>query len=343
MGVECEPALPRSELYEVRRGDVGAARWSRWLQAARSVPLVATLRRSLVRRRVQLVHTNTLKMAAIGGLAARVSGVPIVWHMRDILPAGPARQALHEAARAARPTVIAISKAVAQTLDGLDLRVEVVHNGIDPAKAVPRRSRAEVRRDLGLPASAPVAVALGRLTPWKRHADLLRALARPAEPLPRTHLLVVGDSAFWEEDHAAELRALAAELGLADRAHFIGFRDDVYDVLAASDVLALPSEHEPFGRALIEAMAVGTPVIATRSGGVPEIVEHERCGLLVEVGDVEALAAAVARVLTDAGLRRSLAEEGQRRAHEVFTLDRTVAGITSVYESLLAQQTPAVT
>jgi glycosyltransferase involved in cell wall biosynthesis len=296
---------------------------------------VARLYRRFRRHQPHLVHTNTLKAHLLGGAAAWLARRRLLWHLRDILDEGNALGMLRRAARRFRPKVIAISEAVRRSLQGGEVDVVVVHNGTNLTAFRPSPRREALRAALGL-APEHVAIAIvGRLTPWKGHRELLRAFAEVAREAPNARLLVVGEVAFWEDSYGPELHELARTLGVGELVSWLGFRRDVPDVLAASDVFALPSIDEPFGRAVVEAMAVELPVIGTRSGGVPEIVVQGETGLLVAPGDAADLAKALLRLVRDADLRRAMGRAGRARATDLFNVDRTAERVQGVYAEML--------
>lgn len=318
-----------------RRRDELAGRLGATLpDALRSLSLVTRLTRALILLRPHIVHTNTLKAHVLGGLAARLARRPLVWHVRDILEPGPARDWLLRVARIVRPRIIAISSAVAQQFAGTGLPTVLIHNGIDLDQFSPGPDACGVRQELGLSDDDQVLCVVGRLTPWKGHRELLAALAQIAPRYPRVTLLVVGEVAFWEDSYGEELRAYARQLGLEQRVRWLGFRKDVPAILRACDVCVLPSVNEPFGRVLIEAMAVGKPVIATRSGGVPEIVAHGETGLLVNPDDPEDLAAGLARLLGDPHTAAEMGRRGLVRAREHFDVRRVACMVEQLYDSI---------
>ena len=285
--------------------------------------------------RPEIVHTNTLKAHMIGGAAAWLSRRRLVWHLRDILDEGNALDWLLKAARRCRPKIIAISNAVRDSLRGADVDVSVIHNGTDLTAFHPRDSRAETRRELGLDETHVAICAVGRLTPWKGHRELLRGFASAAGQVPNARLIVVGDCAFWEDSYDSELKSLAASLGVAELVNWLGFRRDVPEILAACDVFALVSVDEPFGRVFVEAMASELPAIGTRTGGVPEIVVDGEIGRLVEPGDIGALASAIVTLCRDGDVRRRMGKAGRARAMDEFNVDRTADRVQAVYEELL--------
>lgn len=289
---------------------------------------------ALVRREhIDWIHTNTLKAHVIGSLVARLAGVPIVWHMRD-LPStrGDARNLLKGLARLVSPHVIAISQAVAEDLPAaMRAQTRVVYNGIDLDAF--RARTAESAGPVGPDGAGPLLGAVSHLIPWKGHEVFLRAIAELAPRHPDWRFAIVGDPIFQFRDERHRLEALAAELGIAERVAFAGHREDVPAVLSQLSLFVLPSLYEPFGRVLIEAMAAGLPIVASRAGGVPEIVVDGETGLLVTPGDAEALAVAIETVMGDAALAARLAKSGLERVENCFSLDATVRGVLAAYEA----------
>lgn len=285
-------------------------------------------------RRIQAVHSNTLKAHMLAGLAARLAGRPLVWHMHD-LPStrGDTRNLLDRMARLANPDIIAVSAAVAADLSPrMRARTRVVHNGLDLA-AFDRATLAG-GPPLPLPAGdGPVIGAISYLIPWKGHEVFLRAAQRMLAVRPELRFTIVGEPIFQWRDERDRLEGIARELGVADRVAFTGHREDVPAVLAALDLFVMPSLFEPFGRVLIEAMAASRPIVATRAGGVPEIVLDGETGLLVPPGDDAALAEAALALLADPARARRLGDAGRRRVAEAFTLEAQVAGLMAAYEA----------
>lgn len=200
-------------------------------------------------------------------------------------------------------------------------------------------ARRDVREELGIPGAAPVVSNIGRLVAWKGQDVFLRAVERLMTRHPDLRVLIVGGPGRSADDVAfsERLRAQARELGLDRVVTFTGFRTDVPRILAASDLIVHSSiEPEPFGRIVVEAMAAGRPVVATDAGGVREIIEDGRTGLLVPLGDPAAMAAAIERLLADAQLSGSLAQGGGRSVRERFAADRFSEQLHTMYDMLLA-------
>src|SRR5262249_47550975 len=194
--------------------------------------------------------------------------------------------------------------------------VRVIRNGVDTSVFRPdSERRRQVRARLELAESTRVVACVGRMTPQKGQATLLEAMPRILGAGADTRLLLVGDG----PDQAA-LRQLASRLSVDAHVSFLGVRPDVPELLQAADVLAVPSVHEGFGLVLIEAMATGLPVVASRTGPIPEIVDDGVSGLLVPVREPPALAESILALLTDESRRLGMGRQGRREAEARFDI-----------------------
>jgi glycosyltransferase involved in cell wall biosynthesis len=324
----------------VRPGAVGL----RSLIAAAGYTL--QLRRRLRQLRPDLVHTNSLKAAVYGGVAGKLAGVPVIWHVRDRISAdylpAPAVRLVNALGRVLPAGLIANSQA---TLDVFAPRTclpnTVLHDPVVlPAARAPRQPGEPLR--VGL---------LGRIAPWKGQDVFLRAFARafPSEPAGRSggsggaRAVLIGAPLFGETAYADELRRLADELGVTSRVEFTGFRADIDPVLADLDVLVHASViPEPFGQVVIEGMAAGLPVLAADAGGPREVVRHDVDGLLYPMGEVDSLADALRRIADDPELRHRLGKAGRARAAD-FSLESAAAQVTDFYRRLLSGAPSRVT
>lgn len=300
------------------------------------------MRRYAREARIDLLHANGYPRLKRAALLAYATGLPAVCHARN-MSADATRDYLWPRSWPYVRRVdrfIAISGAVREDLSAAlrvrPGRIRVVHNPVE-ADAF-QGPRGAFRAELGVPEDAFLLGQVGQIEPRKGQLELVRAVASLLPRLPNLRLAVVGDDVYgaWP-DYKREVLGTVAREGLEGRVLLTGVRRDVPQVMRDLDALAMPSRREPFGRVLIEAMAAGTPVIATRVDGVPEIVDDGETGLLVPPGDPEALAAAIERLAGDPGLRAALAERAGRVVRERFSLARHVAGVTAVYEELLAR------
>lgn len=198
--------------------------------------------------------------------------------------------------------------------------VSVIHNGIDPGPFDVADSAL-----LGLPGGALVFGFVGRLVEWKGVLELADAWRAVAPRLPGAHLVIAGEGEMEG--------AMRARLGYTERVRWLGFRGDIPAVMRALDVLVFPSWMEGFGLAAVEAMAAGIPVIAADAGALPEVVGHEREGLLVPPGDADALVAAMIRLAEDEALRRRLGTAGRARVRRQFSVRQMV----DAYEDVLVR------
>lgn len=304
-----------------------------------TVRYVVRLRREIRAIDPDLVHTNSLKAALYGGLAGRLAGRRVVWHVRDriatdYLP----RSAVWLVRRLARQVphaIVANSRATLATVPLGGGSAARVHT------AVVHDTLAGEARSLPAPDDGVLRVGVvGRLTEWKGQHVFLDAFAR-AFPDGREQAVVVGSAMFGEDAYAEGLRAQAERLGIGDRVDFRGFRGDVWAELARLDVLVHCSiTPEPFGQVVVEGMAAGLPVVAAAAGGPAEVVTDGEDGLLVPPGDPDRLTEALRRLADDPALRARLAERAVVSA-ERFGPAPSTAALLDVYDAVLGSSTTA--
>ncbi|HVO12192.1 MAG TPA: glycosyltransferase [Vicinamibacteria bacterium] len=288
-------------------------------------------------RGTPVVHTYLVSANLYGTLAARLARArAVITSRRDTGFSRNWRLRLVEQwlVNPRVDRVVAVCPAVARQVErerGLSPeRVVTIPNGVDAAAFDPvLHPRVPARRRLGLAADEAALGVIGHLSPVKGHADLLVAMVRIAARRPRTRLIVVGDGVLRQP-----LERQASALGLADRVVFAGATETVAEVLAALDVVVVPSHTEGLSNALLEAMAMARPVVATAVGGNPDVVEADRSGRLVPPRNPERLAEAVLRLLECPGEAQLLGEAARRRVLAGFTLARMVAGHAALYRSL---------
>jgi glycosyltransferase involved in cell wall biosynthesis len=265
--------------------------------AAYVVRLAARLRAL----RPDLVHTNSLKAGVYGSLAAKLAGIPLIWHVRDriaedYLPR-PAVRLVRNMSQNLATAVVANSRSTMETLAAPSKPVVIYSVLPEVLSEVPRRRR--TRR-------GPLTFGIiGRLAPWKGQDLFLRAFAR-AFADGEERAAVIGGALFGEDEYADSLLGLAAMLRIAQRVEFRGYRPDVWDELSTIDVLVHASlTPEPFGQVILEGMAAGVPVIASRAGGPAEILTHDVTGVLYPLADIDGLVRSMRRML-DSRLRERL-------------------------------------
>lgn len=326
--------------------------------ALRSATYAIRLACHLRRLRPDLVHTNSLKAALYGGLAGRLAGVPVVWHVRDriaddYLPCAAVRL-VRSLAHRVPAAIIANSKATLATLGETGVRQTVVPSPVIVDSrwgAISRRVVHDaVRIDSGDGLARPPAQGhtadglrvgiIGRLAPWKGQHVFLDAFDRAFPGDDGSEAVVVGSALFGESAYEEALHEQVRGLDIQDRVIFRGFRDDICAELARLDIVVHASViPEPFGQVIVEAMAMGLPVVAAAAGGPLEIVEHEETGLLYPPGDVESLALALKRLAGDPDLRHRLGAAAQERAGD-FAPQVVAPLVMAVYRDVLERHRP---
>ena len=315
--------LDRS-LVDRRKETLGAGGLAQPVALARAARSIAGLTRLFREREIDVVHTNTLKAHLLAGPAGRLAGARVVWHVRDHLSSPYLPSAvvplMRLAARVLPQRVVAVSASAAATVGRDD--VVVIHQGLRmPAEATERP--ADGRLQIGL---------VGRIAPWKGQDVFLEAAARLVPEFPEAEFVLAGAPLFGEEPFERELRRQVSRLGLDDRVRFLGFCDDVWEVYRELDVVVHAStQPEPYGNVVLEAMASRRPIVAAAAGGVLELVDEGRTGLLVPPGDPGALAAALARLLRSPAERRRLADAGRRHVEQGFSLERDAAELEQLW------------
>ena len=307
----------------------------------RDVAALVHLCRVMRAQRPAIVHTHTSKAGFVGRLAARLASVPAVIHQPHghIFYGyyGDGRTAFYIALEriAARWTDCIVTLTDRGTEEHLARKIgrraqyRTVPSGVPTAAlraAAPSRSVARAR--LGLPEDAFVVAGLGRLVPVKGFDVLVAALRPLADAVPSSRLVLIGDGPQREE-----LRVAARDLGVGGRVLVTGVTPDIAGWLAAADVLAAPSRNEGMGRAIVEAMALGLPVVGAAVGGIPAVVADGETGWLVPPGDSLALAAALVELARDEALRIKLGTAAVTRA-EAFSTDVAQAAMRAIYDEL---------
>ncbi len=298
----------------------------------------------LARERVGILQTHGLRSSAYGCLAGRLAGVPVIiatihnslqdypisaakrWMYRSIL-----RQVIRLADR-----IICVSEDLRQDMIARAAcnpdRTVTIHNGIDLTTLKPPADRLAIRTEFRVGAG-PLLVVIGRLTEQKGHRYLVHALPHLLTEWPHLKCLIVGQGEL-EQMIAAE----ANGLGIGACCLFAGMRRDIPAILAGADLLVLPSVSEGFPFVLLEALAVGCPVVASRVNGVPELVEHANTGRLVPPRDPNALAREIREILRNPARAGEMARRGAQAVRDRFTADRMAAQTVALFEATIRER-----
>ena len=308
-----------------------------FLDAGKWDPTVALRIAALARRKgVRLLHATGVKGTLAARIAARLIGARTLLHVHDLNDPGAAISAFQRLVAEPTDCAVCVSEAVRElTVSRYHVRparVCVARNGI-PLAALRRAgagARSRVRAELGIEPGRPVLAIVGRMHPVKGHRGLLARLPEILRGCPQALLLVIGDG-----PERAGCETLARTLGISAHVRFLGRRDDVPRLLAAIDLLLMPSQSEGLGLAAIEALAAARPVIAFAVGGLPEVVVDGLNGRLVRPGDFQAFAGAILETLRDTGRRFSYAR-GAVSSAQRFGLERHVQRLVDCYRMALA-------
>ncbi|MEA2143416.1 MAG: hypothetical protein QOI64_1846 [Solirubrobacteraceae bacterium] len=357
---EVEPVLvsPEGPLHDAAKARGVAVQPVPWREASLSVSpreavtataaLVASGRHVARLARAtgaELIHANSIR-AGVAAVVASIGGPPAIVHLRDTLPPGPLTSAVMGTIALGATSVIGNSHYTATAFSALSRRrrgVHAIYNPIDLKRFTPEgMDRSAIRERLGVAESALVLGVVGQITPWKGQDTAVRALGEVRARHPDAVLLIAGEAKFVgaavRHDNAAyleRLRAMASASGLGDAVRFLGEREDVVDIFGALDVLLVPSWEEPFGRVVVEGMAMGLPVIATAKGGPAEIISDGVDGMLADPEELSGWAERIERIAGDPALRDRLARAARERA-TAFGVHGHVAAVVGCYERALA-------
>jgi glycosyltransferase involved in cell wall biosynthesis/protein-tyrosine-phosphatase len=326
--------------YELRRLGVPVTVMDEHRRSA--INILASLTRWLRNHSVDVVHTHRYKDTVLGAVAARLAGVRGV--IRTVHGQSEpmrgwdwAKFKVYEVLdrltlRCFADRIIAVSARMAASLEASGYKagtVVTLHNGVDLRKVRSTRSRDDVRRELGIGPGTPLFGTVGRLSSVKGHGHFLRAAGLILQKERGARFLIVGDGPL-----RSELAAAATRLQIDHACSFLGARTDVYDLVAAMDVFILPSLDEGIPMALLEAMALGRPVVATAVGGIPEIVTHRATGLLVNARDERGLADACLELAGAPGWARALGGRARRVVEDAFSHEENGRAVVDAYRAL---------
>jgi glycosyltransferase involved in cell wall biosynthesis len=300
---------------------------------------VIRLTRLLRREKVSVLHAHCFDPTFVGLIAARIARVPFVftrhhsdhnirlgkrWH--TAIDAWCARRADH---------VIAVSEVTRQIMIEIEKvpsnQITVIYNGMEPLREASWESVTKLKQELNL-TDEPVVLMLGRLHEEKGHRFLFDAIPQIVSRVGPTVFLLAGDG-----PHRPDLEAEVQKRNLNGAVRFLGRREDVPELMALSSIVILPSLAESFGFALLEAMSVGKPVVASTTGGIPEVVRDGETGLLVPPGDGRALADGICQLLDNPEGGRLMGEAGRLRAAS-FTFERMMDGYETIYRRVLERK-----
>jgi glycosyltransferase involved in cell wall biosynthesis len=314
------------------------------VQIARLAQSAIQVARHAARFDATVLHANSTR-AGLMAVATPSPKRPTVVHIRDWMPSTVTARSVRLALAARADAIVANSEFTLRTfLEGTRYRgiAAAIANPVQMDRfTITEDEVSHEREALGIPPGAHVLVVLAQITPWKAQDDAIRILATLRDRGLDCVLLLVGDPLFVGSHtyydniaYARSLSELVFDLGLTDRVRFLGWRDDVPRVLAAADLVLVPSWREPFGRAAAEAMAIGKPVLATSVGGTTEIIDDGVEGFLLPPRSHQRWADEIYGLLGDPARRAEMGAAGRRRAEKQFAPEQHAEAIASLYDAV---------
>ena len=337
--VALAPRSPlRQELRALPEKNIIALRLLNALDIGSALELARLVRS----RRIEIIHAHMGRDYPLAALAARrASGTQLVITRHVLFPL----HKLHRFMLSRVARVVAVSQAVAQSLSAQGLfpthKISVVTNGIDLKRfeETERSANREMfRQRAGIAPGRRLVGMLGEIKPLKGQEEFLRAAAMLARRITDVDFVIAGSDTSRTGEHRAHIERLITRLELRGRVHLTGWLDDAAPLFASLDLFVSASHTESFGLSIVEAMASGVAVVATETQGAREIIEDGITGVLVPVGDVEALCSAITKLLDDAKERRRIGHVARRAARERFSLDRMVDETERIYREVLSAQ-----
>jgi glycosyltransferase involved in cell wall biosynthesis len=303
--------------------------------------MILRTRKALAALRPDVVHTHQIATLLYGAAAAKLLGVPVVVHTehtRELYATRLRTRLLGRIGAKSCDVFYCLTEDMAKQVRDARVaparKVRIIQNGIDIDHFTDTLGdRAAVRQSLGVPADAPLIGTVGRLNEIKRQDVLIRAFDRLRRQFPDAHLVLVG-----EGPARAELEKLVADLRLGSFVHFAGYQPSSGPYLRAMDLFSMTSRIEGMPQSMLEASVVGVPVVASRVGGIPELVQDRKTGILFEFGDEVGLAAAWTKLLTDHDYARRLAEAASTRVRQTFSVARMAGDYNRDFLELLGER-----
>ena len=339
--------IPLSDhVREVRKDSLGG---SAFLHPGRAFALASyalRIRRFAKECRADIIHTNSMKAHFYGGAVGRISGLPVVWQIRDYVDTtylpGPAVRLVRLLARIIPSYVIAPSQSVMNKLRTgcTDVgqrngeKFGVIHDGLG------ERELGQMSASDGSGGAAgwrfPVRIGIvGRLAPWKGQHVFVQAAANLLKAGYKARFLIIGAPLFGEHAYEKELREMAASLGIAEQIEFLGFRQDVDAIMKTLDILVHASTSaDPFPNVILEGMALGLPIVGSDGGGVPEMIVDGESGRLTPMGDADGLARALERYLCEPARTKAIGQAAAIRVRKKFSASKSAREIEQIYSEL---------
>jgi glycosyltransferase involved in cell wall biosynthesis len=285
--------------------------------------------------KVNLVHTNSSRSMMYAALLRLFRRTKVIWHVRITDKDRVIDRVLEPFAI----KIITNSTAAAQRFSWVknQSKIVTIYNGLDLKTFDEKKDVAKIKKGLSIKNEDIVIGTIAKLQPKKGIHILLDAAAPIIKKFPSIKFLIVGDDADTEGAYLKKLKSLAQQLNITEHIIFSGYRDDIPQIMEIIDIFTFPSFSESFGRSLLEAMAASKPIIASNVGGIPEVVVDGETGMLVPPGNSTGLTAAISYLLEDKNLRKEMGLKGRKRVEKLFTMEKNVQAIETLYIELEKQ------
>jgi glycosyltransferase involved in cell wall biosynthesis len=284
---------------------------------------------SIIRdRRISIVHTDSTTETLYAGIAARLTHVPLVWHIR----ATDRERLLDRLLSSIATRLILVANILEPKFGWLQEshKLSIIHNGValgefDASPAIP-----SLREEFGIDTDTALIGCVGRISEGKGQEYLIQAM----RTVERANLILIGGG---DKDYMRKIEGLCEESGMTSRTIFTGYREDIYRIVKCLDIAVSPTLEEAFSRVILESMAAGKPVIATDVGGNPEAVQDGITGYLVPPRDPSALCARINELVNNKEKREKMGLAGRKRVEQCFTIEQHVRSVELLYEDMLSK------
>lgn len=299
------------------------------------IPAIKNLISFINYKDIDIVHTNSLKAHLLGGIAAKLTNKLLIWHMHELVLGRISRKLLIFLAKILPDRMIVVCNKHREFFASHIHKDKLItiHNGIDVDLMNQNVDRQRIRQEFGLQ-DIPLVALVSRLVRTKGHIYFLKAARQVKISFPTAKFLIVG-ATQGSRRYKQKLLRLADDLGLAKDVIFTGFRKDIQNVMASLDILVVPSLDEAGSMVILEAMSTAKPVVVTRVGGNPDIIQEGQTGILIPPADVNSLASGIVCLLRNPKKAQEMGKEGQKRVRRYFGLDKSIKATEQVYLELL--------
>jgi glycosyltransferase involved in cell wall biosynthesis len=296
------------------------------------------IQKAIRKNNIDIIYSNSIKSHIYCIIPKIITGKKAILHIRDNLKNNILTKLLIKTS----DKIICISNHIYSQINALPNKKILVYGGIDTNEWIPLRhfQKNDLTLKLGLTPETKIVTQISQITSWKNHFDFIKAAGNVVKNCTvKVHFLIVGDDLSGKEKkYKRKLKTELSKAGLEKHFSFIGFVQDIKQVYSQIDILVHPAINEPFGRVVIEAMAMGKPIIAYNCGGPKEIIAGNQTGYLVDIHDYNAIANKIILLLKDENLRVQLGKEGRERVIEKFNIKNSISDIEALIDNILACQ-----